>query len=230
MKISTETMKVLENFARINPSILLTPGKTITTINNLGSVLATADIEEYLEYDIPIYDLKSFLSSMSLFKDPEINVDSDLYLTINETEEGYNSSCNFHFGHKEFIKAPPITEVILDNRLLTFKLVAEKLASVTKAAGVFKLDTVTIFSEDGNIMFGITDPDKPDQNTYNVQVGTWDGAEFKLFMKIDNLVLLAGDYDVTIEMGDQFLGEFSNTSGNVKYWVSLDDKSTYEGN
>jgi hypothetical protein len=229
MKLSTETMKVLENFARINPSILLKPGKNITTINNLGSVLATATIDEYMEYDIPIYDLKSFLSSMSLFKDPEIEVESDLFLTIRETEEGYNSSCNFHFGHKEFIKEPPISEVVLDNRALQFHLDAEKLASVQKAAGVFKLDTVTIFSEDGAIMFGITDPDKPDQNTYSVQVGEWDGAEFKLFMKIDNLVLLAGDYNVTVEMGEQFLGEFANVDGNVTYWVSLDDKSEYAG-
>jgi hypothetical protein len=228
MKLSTETVKVLENFALINPAIVLNPGKQIVSISDQGSVLAAANIEEYLEYEMPIGDLKAFLQSLSLFKDPELNVDSDKFLTINEDDDGSpNSSCNFHFGAKELIRQSPVTEVNLQDRSIEFTLSQSVRESVIKSANVFRLKKISFFSRDGHIMVGSSDPEQPDQNTYEVEVGDWAGDPFKLFLQIERMRLLPGDYAVGIETGAQNMAEFKNTAGNVAYWISLEPDSEY---
>lgn len=225
MRLSPETFKVLENFTKINPSIVLQPGKQIVTINIHGSVLATASIEEYLEYELPITDLKAFLQTLSLFEDPEIEVDSDKYMTIRESNGTAN--CHFHFGNKSLIKQPPVDHLTLANVNITFPLDQKTLNAVTKAAGVFRLEHVCIYNDGDKIMFGVTNPEKPDQNTYNACVGEWSGPDFRLFMRLDNLNLLPGDYAVSIEIGEYQMCEFKRTDDQLTYWVSLDDTSEY---
>lgn len=225
MKLSTDTLKVLDNFSKINPSIVLMPGQQITTVNIHGSVLATAKIPEYLEYELPITDLKSFLQTLSLFDDSVIDVQSDRFLTIKE--DSGSASCQYYFGNKALIKQAPVDHLTLANKVIEFDLDQKTLAAVLKAASVFRLEHITIFNEDGHIVFGVTNPEKPDQNTYNVQVGEWTGPEFKLYLRLDNLSLLPGDYHVSIEVGEYKMCEFSRSDDAATYWVSMDDNSEY---
>ena len=61
MKLSEETLKVLKNFAGINPSILIKPGNNISTQAIAGNIVAEADIQEEFPVEFCLYNLVQFL-------------------------------------------------------------------------------------------------------------------------------------------------------------------------
>ncbi len=77
MKLSENTLEVLKNFASINQSILFTEGKELDTVSVQKNVLASATVTETFKSsngeDFAIYDLNEFLSTVSLFDDPDVN-------------------------------------------------------------------------------------------------------------------------------------------------------------
>ena len=76
MKLSENTLEVLKNFASINQSILFTEGKELNTVSVQKNVLGTAKVDETFKSsngeDFAIYDLNEFLSTVSLFDDPDV--------------------------------------------------------------------------------------------------------------------------------------------------------------
>ncbi|AIM51751.1 sliding clamp DNA polymerase accessory domain protein, partial [Dickeya phage phiDP23.1] len=55
--LSERTLQLLANFETINPSIVLTPGKMLRSINDSSTVIAVAQIEEEFPFEFPILDL-----------------------------------------------------------------------------------------------------------------------------------------------------------------------------
>ena len=73
MKLSNKTLAILKNFATINQSIVIKPGKKLQTISNVKDSFAKAEIEEDFQGDVSIYDLNEFLGVVGLFEDPEFD-------------------------------------------------------------------------------------------------------------------------------------------------------------
>ena len=72
MKLSDTTLTILKNFASINQGIKITEGNTLSTISPLKTLLSKATIADSFDKNFCIYDLNRFLSTLSLFKDPEL--------------------------------------------------------------------------------------------------------------------------------------------------------------
>jgi hypothetical protein len=72
MKISSDTIKILKNYADINPNIVL-HGNIITTTNQGKNIYSESEIAEKIPVEAGIYDLKQLLSVISLYKDPEFD-------------------------------------------------------------------------------------------------------------------------------------------------------------
>ena len=70
MKLSTNTIQVLKNFASINQNLVIKEGNTITTMSAMKNIVAKADVEETFPQEVAIYDLNEFLASLSLFTNP----------------------------------------------------------------------------------------------------------------------------------------------------------------
>ena len=75
MKLSTDTVNVLKNFASINSGIEFKKGKTLTTISSNKTVLAKATLQDQIEDDFCIYDLNQFLSVYSINDGTELEFD-----------------------------------------------------------------------------------------------------------------------------------------------------------
>ena len=71
MKISNETIAVLQNFATINNGLQVKAGNVLQTISPGKTVVASAVVAETFE-DFCVYDLSQFLGTMSLFNEPEL--------------------------------------------------------------------------------------------------------------------------------------------------------------
>jgi len=61
MKLSTETLSVLKNFASINSGIEFKQGNIIRTMSSGKTVLAKATLKDDFPQDFCVYDLNQFL-------------------------------------------------------------------------------------------------------------------------------------------------------------------------
>jgi hypothetical protein len=77
MKLSTNTVEVLKNFASINPNILIRAGDSISTISAGKNIFAKAKIQETFDREFAIYDLNSFLATLSLANNADIQFDNE---------------------------------------------------------------------------------------------------------------------------------------------------------
>ena len=81
MKLSARTIQVLKSFAQINPSLIFTPGNEIKTVSPQKTILAKATIAETIPQQFAIYDLVKFLGVLSLFNDPDLEI-NEKFITI----------------------------------------------------------------------------------------------------------------------------------------------------
>ena len=73
MKLSENTLNLLKNFSEINSNIVFNPGKTITTIAEAKNIVASATVAEEFPQQFGIYDLREFLSTLTLVANPELS-------------------------------------------------------------------------------------------------------------------------------------------------------------
>jgi hypothetical protein len=76
----------------------------------------------------------------------------------------------------------------------------------------------------------VRDKSNSGSNSYKIDVGETD-AVFQLNMKVENLKLLPGDYDVVCHVitSDKTIGHFTNHARAVEYYIPFENDSTYEG-
>ena len=83
MKLSKETTEILKNFAAINPSLVFQPGNVQKTVSPQKTVLAKANISENIGAEFAIYDLSQFISTVSMFVDPDLSFGSESVVISN---------------------------------------------------------------------------------------------------------------------------------------------------
>ena len=69
MKLSEQTIEVLQNFSTINQSLLFKSGDVLRTVSPQKTVLAEVTVPDNFESEFGIYDLGQFLSAMTLIDD-----------------------------------------------------------------------------------------------------------------------------------------------------------------
>ena len=223
MQISTATLDVLRNFADINDSILITPGDRLVSFHNSGTVLANAKIEDSFSDKFGIYDLRSFLALTSLIENPSLDTsNSDSHVVIS----GNGSKFKFFVADESMITVPPKPELELPTVDVEFKLEEETLKRVLRAAAVFILDTVQVYSEDGGLYFGVSDPKQKNSDSFSVRISDYDGPEIKLIVSISKLTLMSGTYKVGISHSTgQIMLQFTNLDRDLRYWTAPESDS-----
>ena len=106
-------------------------------------------------------------------------------------------------------------------------LTEDQLESVKKAAAVLQIPDVSLIGDGSRIYLTVRDKKNSGSNSYKIDVGeTVDVFQFN--MKVENLKLIAGDYDVIISAKN--LAFFSNHGRPVSYYVAMEPDSTFESN
>ena len=114
MKLSTNTMSILKNFATINEGIFIKPGNVIETISKQKNILARAELADTFEADFGVHDLNNFLGMLSLSRDaqPEIEIEEK---NIIIKGHGDRSSTKYRKANKETILVPPDKTISMEN-------------------------------------------------------------------------------------------------------------------
>ena len=214
MKLSNSTLDVLKNFANINQNILIEEGNVIRTISTMKNILGSATIAENFPKEFGIYDLNEFLGVLSLSKDSEIELDNDSFLSIN----GGKTKIKYFFSDPSIIVAPPKTFNAPPTNI-SFTVTKEVLATVMKAAAVMGLEDLVI---DSNGM-KVTDLKNVTSNEFTEEL-VYDGPEFNINYKIDNLKMIPGNYDVDVST-TSLVSHWKLQGNQIDYWIALEQTS-----
>ena len=213
--ITKPTIEVLKNFCSINKSIVIKPGNQIATLSINKNILAIADVEEQFESQISIYDLGVFLGGLSLFDQPKIDTTETNYVTV--SDQRGKSKTRFFYADPDIITQPPEKEITIPDEDVKFRLEASTLQQLQRAAMVYQLPDLCLYGDGTDMSLCVTDKKNDTSNSYSVQVGSTDN-EFCYCFKVENLKLLAGDYNVTISKQNVALFQ----GNGIKYFIALE--------
>ena len=218
--LSRQTQEILKNFKTINDSILIRSGSVLKTISVGENAIAEYNCEEVFPQTFGIYDLGVLLSGLSLFDNPVIDFTNESYMTI----LGPNSKVKYYFSNPEItIKAAPEKEVRFPGADMSFTFTHEQLGKINDASKVFTLPDLEFEVKDDNpeaVHINVCDKEDDTCNIYSVILPGQSTRPFRCSMKMENVKLHHGDYDVCIS--DHLITEWTHKRLPLKYYIALE--------
>lgn len=217
MKLSARTLHLLKNFSTINPSIVLKPGGIVSTISPNKTILARASITDEIPNVVAIYNLSRFISTLSLFENPELDF-GDKSVKISDG----NRSVLYHYADPSIIMVPPEKQIKLPSTDAECCITNKDFQNITKALSVLGLPEIAIVGDGENISLEAIDTKNPSGDSFSINVGE-SNSVFRAIFKSENLKIMDGDYTVSISSKgiSQFLGT------EVSYWIAVEATSTF---
>ena len=185
----------------------------------MKNILVEADITEEFTRDVAIYDLNQFLNCLSLIPGAEVELGTNS-ITITD---GTNS-IDYRYSDPSVITAPPEKELVLPSEDVCVVLTEDNLDTVRKAAAVLQIPDVSLIGDGTTIYLTVRDKKNSGSNSYRIAVGEAT-VVFQFNLKVENLKLLQGDYDVVISSKN--LAQFTSHSRPVTYFIAIEPDSTY---
>jgi hypothetical protein len=222
MRLSSHTQDILRNFSTVAQDdeccpLIVWGGNKLQAVSRSSSLVGYAEVEETFPHFV-IYDLRSFIAALSIFKEPEIEFDPCI-ITITEAEGG--KVMRYPGADLSFIKYPhdkmtPEHIAYLFDRIedeeegpvVEFELAWANIQDTQKATAVlaqFDKDFYFIINTDekGTIRFGCADGKGSPQKNFFTERGKSPVRDFTAYCQRDTFIkLLAGrDYVVTANQG-----------------------------
>ena len=221
MNISNDTLKVLKNFATINPNIVVKPGQRLATIADAKNILASATIVEDFPQEFGIYDLNEFLSVYGLIDDASLDFKDNSVSIDNAT-----SNINYYFSEPEILTSPE-KEITMPDPEFQIDLSLETLNQLRKASAVLGHTELAIIGDNGTITASLFDSKDNTSNTYGCALDEGNACtnEFEFVVNMANLKLLEGDYSVSFS--SKMISHWQNTDYDVNYFIALEKSSKY---
>ena len=204
MKIEGRTLQVLKNFSTINPSIVFKPGNSLTTCTPNKTMMAKATIGEQIDSNFAIYDISKFLSVLSLFNSPELDISTN-YMLI----KGEGQKVRFTFADPSLV-VTPAKDIKMPDCEIKFELQDIQLSSTMKAMGVMQLPELAVVGEGGEMYLQAMDSKNPTSDDFKISLGET-SLNFRMIFRADNLKLLPVE----------FKGK------DVTYWLATEASSTF---
>ena len=216
--LSQETKAVLENYATINGSILIREGSQLKTINVGENLISQYDCTEMFPQTFAIYYLNQFLLGLSLFQDPILEFNNAEYLTI----RGGGRSAKYYFSDPEItLKTAPDRNVNFPGADIEFSISGDQLKSLRRAANVYGIpDLVFKSSGGGTVTLNLCDRENETSNVYSQEIFGDNTGEYELVMKMENVNLVAGNYNVKIS--SKLITEWKHDTLPLIYYIALE--------
>jgi len=221
MKISSETLALLKNFASINMNMLFRPGDMISTISASRSVFAKAQIKETIPNEFAIYELNSLLAMMTIVENQEVE--------FNEKCVSISSSAGkfeYFYSDPETVVAAP-TGTIDQVDVYRFTLTAEDVQMIMKAASITNAPSISVTSRDQSVILSVGDRKNSTSSNFKKEVGTC-FEPFDVFIAVENLKVIPDAYEVSVSKipkGKAKFLYFKHMSKQLQYWIACEPGS-----
>jgi hypothetical protein len=221
MQISESTLKILDNFSKINQNLMLKEGNHLVTINVENTVLAEANVEDAFPQEFGVYDLSEFLNTIAMFKQPELSFNGDV-LTISDGSES-SMKTRYYAANPAILTQTPNGINVPDGGA-SFLLTKDNFKKLEKGGNTLKLRDLKFVGKDGVITATVYDADEAIKNTVSLELtDEYTGGDFEATLKLVKMVILDGDYECKIIANRAI--ELTNTKQDLRYVISLDAKS-----
>ena len=220
MIFNATTITTLKNFSSINPSIMMKRGNILRTISPQKSVMAVATLDQDLEGNAGIYDLSRFLSTVSLFDQPDVSFGENKF-----SIKGGRSRVNYTFASESMILTPPEKDINLPSVDVSTEVKWEDFDKVMRAASVLKLNDIAFIGDANGIRLAAVDVSNPSADMFDITLDeTPQGSTFQLVFRSENLKLLP--YDYSVEISSKGISKFQ--SSTVTYFIAVETSSTFK--
>jgi hypothetical protein len=217
MKLSSQTLNVLKNYASINQGILFKKGNTISTMSAQKNILSEATIPDEIPQNFGIYDLNNFLSVVSLNKDPEIEFDDKN--AIIKSLNG-RSKIKYRFTDASMIVSPPEKKITLPSVDVAFTLTEEDFAWIQKTSAVLGSPHIAITSDGTEANMVAFDATNDSAHTTSITIDAPKDKSYKMIFKTENLKMIPGSY--IVEISSKGIASFKNTKEDIQYWIATE--------
>ena len=208
MKLSEHTTSVLKNFATINQNLVIKEGNELLTMSSMKNIVAKATVDESFPRELAIYDLNEFLAVVTSFQNPVLDF-HEQHLIIKEENEPHKKYTYF-YSDPSVVQTPTKT-ITMPSEEVTLEISKKELSEIKRAASVIGSPDMVLEKSNGNSSLIAKDKNG-------------DG-EYKFYVKVENLKLLDGTYDVAISSKN--ISHFKNKNSKVEYWIALEPESNY---
>lgn len=217
MKIDTNTINVMKNFAKINPSIVVPEGNVLKTISPNKTIMAKAKVNTDFNQRFAIYNLDQFIALYSTFSDPNLTFNEK---TVTFSED--NRKSHFIYADESVVTKAPEKDINMPSVDVTFRLTDKDLRDVEKAAGILGLPELAVIGDGSSVSLVAVDSKNDTSNDYAVEIGNTDKV-FRAVFKVENIKIIPGDYDVSISA--RGLSHFAGK--DVEYYIAVEQNSTF---
>ena len=232
MKLSNETKEVLDNFAGINANLVIGDEGFVRSVTTAKNLLAKATITDNFPYKFGIYDLNSFLGSMAMFDDPDLEFD-DKQKFVKIKDKGrvliyrFADIGNLVTSDKD-VNMP---DVDVSFTLSHTDLMTIKKASATLQASHFVVKKHEHVDTDGNVsdvLLGVvTDTKNASSNEFAIELNNSSintSETFEFVFDINNFKFIVSD-DYNFEVSSKLISSIKTPT--VTYWSALLKTSKY---
>lgn len=223
MELNEATLNVLKNFSGINQNLLVHEGNTIKTVSEARNVFATAELEQNFSQKFGIYDLNEFIGVLGLVDQPNLKFAEE---SVTVSDSTGRSKIKYFFSPEETLTSPS-KDVIMPEPDVSFTLDNDTLNKLKRAASTLGHEDVSITPGGGGILsLSVIDNENSTSNAYTIDIdGEYTSSDFNFVIKIANLKILPGDYEV--KLSRKLITEFKHKEQNVRYWIAVEKTSRF---
>jgi hypothetical protein len=217
MKLTKETLGVLQAFAGINTNLVIRVGSKISTVSSNKTIMAEYDSPEKFDKQVSIFNLNELLGVIGAFDDPELELD-EKYLTVKEGKQ----KVKYVYADEALLTAPT-KSITMPNPEVKFGLTADSLGKIQKMAGILAVEDVAFVGDGTKIVAQVYDSKNPTGNNFEIDLGMKTKETFNVQIKVDRLKLIPGDY--LVEISSKKISKFTTTK--LVVYIAVEATSTF---
>ena len=219
MKLSDNTLNLLNNFSTINSGITVKAGNEISTVSAMKNIFAKAVVDETFNQEHSIYDLSEYLGAVSLFDTPDFQFNGE---SVNVVEG--DNSVTYYYADPQMVISPQ-KDITMPEPEISFDLNEEVLSSLLKASSVLSFPDMVLSSDGVKVELTVKDKKNSTSNQYSRTVAQGNGSTYEMFLRMENIKVIGGDY--TVFVSSKGIAHFTNRNIAVEYFIALEPDSTY---
>ena len=218
MNLNERTLSVLKNFATINSGIVIRKGTVQKTISPEQTILVEVTLEDSFPENFGVYDLNQFLGNVGTLNNPSLSFTPEV-VQMNDGE----IELNYHACSENLIISPPDgKELIMKDPDVVFSLSQASLQKLLRISAMNNLPNISILGNKNGLYVRSHELKNDTSNFANMRVADYDGKEFIVSFKTENLRLIPDNYTVQIKVGG--FSCWTNASNTLKYFIAMEKK------
>lgn len=232
MKISKQTVDNIKRLYDINQGLMLSgKEKVLRSKTTDNTALAIVPIEEQFPRDFYIYDLKEFLSVLSIVPDANFDFSDSKKLVI--TSDDDRQRLVYLESDSQFVTAYTDKTPILPSVDLEVTVTEQELASVIQASSIMKLESIGFVSDGQTVRlqaFSRNNGSKNVTNQFAIELSPTNPVteQFNMYYNTDGKLInvLLGEQDLKFQIGKGKTSKIQTGSGK-EFWMVMNIGSSW---